>query len=183
MLHVPASRLRLRFAPLLVIPALCVLVTGCGNSSPKGKLLSQRQASDLRGTLSQVEQDVTAKDCTAASERVAALQQQIDGINRLDSNLRSSLRGSVRRLETLVTDSCQTTTTTPTQTTPTTPDTGTTGATGTTGPEGKKKAKKVKPPKEAPTPPGQGGQTPPGQKNGGGGAGVPGESNSNGNGD
>jgi hypothetical protein len=180
MLHVPASRLRPRFAPLLVLAALGLLVAGCGSSSPKGKLLSQRQASDLRGTLSGVEQDVAAKNCTGAEQQVAALQQQIDAINRLDSNLRSALRASARRLETLVNDTCQTTTTTPTGTTPTTPDTGTTGASGATGPAGKKekKPKKEKPPKAGPD-----GQTPPGHQNGGGGAGVPGESNSNGNGD
>src|SRR6476619_5445314 len=94
MLHVPASRLRLRFAPLFVLAALGLLVTGCGSSSPNGKLLSQRQAGDLRGTLTEVQQDVAAKNCTGAEQKVAALEQQIDAINRLDSNLRSSLRAS-----------------------------------------------------------------------------------------
>jgi hypothetical protein len=176
MLHVPASRLRLRSTALLLLAAASVLATACGGGSSSGKLLSTQQASELRASLSQVEQDVAAKNCSGAAERVAALKQQIDSINRLDSDLRSSLRASVRRLDTLVSDSCQTTAAAPTGTTTTTP-TPDTGATGATGPTGKEKHK-VKKEKQS-TPPGQGDQ---GQQNGGGGAGVPGETNPNGNG-
>jgi TolA-binding protein len=172
MLHVRASRLRLPFVPFLLLAAICLLAVGCGDSK-QGRLLSTKQASELRGTLSQVQQDVAASNCTGAEQQVAALQDQIDGIRRLDGDLRSALRSSTRRLETLVSEKCQATTTTPTttETTPTTPDEGTTGATGPTGDEGKK-PKKEKKPKE----------TPPGQQGGGGGAGLPGESNPNGNG-
>jgi hypothetical protein len=178
-----ASRLRLRFWPFLALAAILAFAAGCGDSK-HGKLLSASQASELRGTLSQVQQDVAADNCTGAKEQVAALEQQIDGIKRLDGNLRSALRSSTRRLDTLVSDKCQpATTTTPTETAPTTPDKGTTGATGTTGQQGKK-PKKEKPPKEKPpkkTPPGQDENGPPAQQGGGGGAGLPGESNSNGN--
>jgi hypothetical protein len=182
--HVFASRLRRHPAPLLALAAVCLLAAGCGSSSSSGTLLSRQQAGELRASLNRVEQDVASKDCTGAGQEVAALQQQIDSINRLDRKLRSSLRSSVRRLATLVSDSCGTTTT-PSEATPTTPDTGTTGATGATGEGGKKekKPKKEKPPKDGLTPPGQDGQTPPGKKNQGGGAGVPGESSPNGNGD
>ena len=176
--HARASRLWLLFAPLFMLAAICLLATGCGGDSKKGNLLSAQQASELRGTLSQVQQDVAASNCTGAEQQVSALQDQIDTIRRLDGNLRSALRASTRRLETLVSEKCQTTTTTPTETTPTTPEKGTTGA---TGPEGKK-PKKGKPPKETPTTPGQGDQTPPGQQPGGGGAGLPGETSPNGNG-
>ena len=176
--HVRASRLRLQFGPLLSLVAICLLAAGCGDSK-HGRLLSTQQASELRGTLSQVQQDVAASNCTGAEQQVAALQDQIDGIKRLDRNLRSALRSSTRRLETLVSEKCQATPTTPTTTTPTTPDEGTTGATGPTGDEGKK-PKKEKPPKK--TPPGKDEQGPSGQQDGGGGAGLPGESNSNGNG-
>jgi hypothetical protein len=178
-----ASRPRRRSAPALALAAVCLLAAGCGDSSSKGRLLSQQQAGQLRASLSRIEQEVAAKNCTGAGQEISALQDQVDTIRRLDRNLRSSLRSSVQRLQTLVSDSCQTTTTTPTTTTPTTPDTGTSGASGTTGPEnGKQKKQKGKNKKEKPTPPGQDGQTPPGQQGGGGGAGLPGESKSNGNG-
>src|SRR6266571_1780935 len=106
--RVPASRLGLLYAPLLMLAAVSLLASGCGSSSSNGELLSRQQASELRAALTQVGQDVAAKNCTGATEQVSRLQQQIDSISRLDSNLRSSLRSSVRRLETLVSDSCQT---------------------------------------------------------------------------
>jgi hypothetical protein len=180
MLHVSASRLRLRSVWLPLLAAVGILATGCGSSSSNGKLLSRQQASKLRASLTQVEQDVSAKNCTGATEQVAALQEQIDSIKRLDRDLRSSLGASVRRLDTLVSDECQTTATTPTETTPSTGDTGASGTTGAAGPEGKKEkkqkpGKKEKHPKEGATPPGKDGQTSPGNGDGGGGAGVPGE--------
>jgi hypothetical protein len=170
------SRSRLRRSSLLALVAAATIPLGCGSDSG-GRLLSQKQAGELRGTLSAVEQDVAAKDCTSAADEVSTLQSEIDGIRRLDRDLRSALRASVRRLETLVEDKCQTAPSqTQTQTTPTTPQEGTTGTTGATGPGGPKdkKPKKEKPPK---TPPGQGEQGPSDKKGEGGGAGVPGESN------
>jgi hypothetical protein len=179
MLGVPASRLRRQRGPLLVLAAVAVLAAGCGSDSGGGRLLSRQQASELRGTLNQVQQDVEAKNCTGAEEQATALQDQIDSIRRLDGGLRRALRASARRLDTLVNDTCQSTTTTPTETTPTTPDEGATGATGATGTEGDqkkpKKPKKEKPPKDESTPPGQDGQSAPGGSGGGGGAGLPGE--------
>jgi septal ring factor EnvC (AmiA/AmiB activator) len=181
MLGAPASRLRRWHGLLLALAAIAVLA-GCGSDSGSGRLLSQRQADELRGTLSQVEQDVAASNCTGAQQQAVALQDQIDSIRRLQGSLRRALRASARHLEALVNQKCAaptTTTTTPeTTNTTTTPDQGTSGATGPTGKE--KKPKKEKPPKE--TPPGQGGQNPPGQTGGGGGAGVPGETNPDGGG-
>jgi hypothetical protein len=185
--RVRASRLwRRSVAPLLVagLVAGACLIVACGSESGGGRLLSAEQASDLRSTLTKVEQDVADRDCTGAAQEVSTLQSQLDSISRLDRSLRRSLRASVRRLETLVSDACDTTTAAPTETTPTTPDEGPTGTTGTTGSEGdeepppdEEKPKKDKPNK------GEDGQTPPGQENQGGGAGLPGESNSNGSGD
>jgi TolA-binding protein len=170
-----ASRLRLHFGPFLVLAAISLFAAGCGDSK-QGRLLSSSQASELRGTLSQIQQDVAADNCTDAKQQVAALEEEIDAIKRLDRDLRSALRSSTRRLETLVSDKCApATTTTPTETTPTTPDEGTTGGSGATGATGEgKKPKKEKPPKK--TPPGQDENGPPGQQGGGGGAGIPGES-------
>jgi hypothetical protein len=167
------SHSRLRRWSLLALVAAAAIPLGCG-SDPGGRLLSQKQAGELRGTLSAVEQDVAAKDCTSAADEVSTLQSEIDGIRRLDRDLRSALRASVRRLETLVEDKCQTTAPSETQTTPTTPQEGATGTTGATGPGGPKdkKPKKEKQPK---TPPGQDDKTPPDEQGGGGGAGVPGE--------
>jgi hypothetical protein len=177
-----ASRRRLQYGPFLVLAAILLFAAGCGDSK-HGRLLSDNQASELRGTLSQVQQDVAADNCTGAKQQVAALEEQIDGIRRLDGNLRSALRSSTRRLETLVSDKCEpASTTTPTETTPATPDEGTTGTSGPTGATGEqgKKPKKEKPPKK--TTPGQDEKGPPGQKGGGGGAGLPGESSPNENG-
>jgi hypothetical protein len=183
MLHGPASQSRRWSAPRLLLTAVCLLATGCGGGSSSGNLLSQRQADDLRASLNQVERDVAAKDCSGAGQRIAALQQQIDSIGKLDGNLRSSLRSSVRRLQTLVSQSCQSTS--PAQTGTTTPPTGDTGASGATGPttDGTQKTKKPKKNKSPSTGTTGQGNPQPGQGNGGGGAGVPGESNnSNGNG-
>ena len=156
-----------------------MLVAGCGSSSGNGRLLSQSQAGALRASLSRIEQDVAAKDCTTAGQEVSSLEDRISTIRRLDRNLRSSLRSSVQHLQTLVSNTCQaTTTTTPTTTTPTTPDTGASGASGTTGPQkGKQKKQKAKGNGNGP-----GGQGPPGQQNQGGGAGVTGETSPNGSG-
>jgi hypothetical protein len=184
-----ASRPRRLRAPFLALAlaVVCLPAAGCGDNSGNGRLLSRQQAGDLRASLNRIEQDVAAEDCTGAGQEVSGLQDRVDSIRRLNRELRSSLRSSVRRLESLVSDKCDTTTTTttPTETTPTTPDTGSSGATGATGEEGtkkEKKPKKEKPPKDETTPPEGDGQTPPGQQDGGGGAGVPGESIPNGNG-
>jgi hypothetical protein len=185
MLHVSASRRRLRPVWLPLLAVIGILAAGCGDSSNDGKLLSRRQASELRASLTQVQEEVSARNCTGATEQVAELESQIDSIKRLNRDLRSSLRASVRRLDTLVSDACETTTTTttPTETTPATGDTGASGASGATGEGGKegkkekneKPGKKEKPPKnEDATPPGDG-QTSPGNTGGAGGAGVPGE--------
>jgi outer membrane murein-binding lipoprotein Lpp len=163
----------------LGLVAVSLLAAGCGSDSGGGRLLSRQQASDLRAKLTQVEQDVAAKDCTGAGQEVAALQTEIDSIRRLDRKLRSALRASARRLETLVSADCETTTT-PTTTTPTTPDEGVTGATGTTGSQGEKPKKPKKPKKDGKVPPGQDEQPPSDQGNGGGGAVAPGEQNPDG---
>jgi hypothetical protein len=176
MLHVRA--LRLQRAPLLALAAFAVLAAGCGSDSGDGKLLSQRQASELRGTLTQVEQDVDAKNCTGAEQQVAGLRDQIDSIRQLDPDLRRALRASTRRLETLVSQDCQTTPAPEVETPAPTPDEGTTGTTGPA--EKQKKPKKEK--KDESTPPGKDEQIPPGESGQGGGAGVPGESNPNGGG-
>jgi hypothetical protein len=167
----------LRRAPLLALAAAAAILAGCGNdSSGKGRLLSSQEANNLQDTLTRVQQDVAAKNCTAAGQEVAAFQQDVDSIRRLNRRLRSALRESSQRLDSLVADGCQTATApaqTQTQTTP--------SVTGATGPDKakEKKPKSEKPPKEKPTPPGQDGQRPPGQQDGGG-AGVPGESGGDG---
>jgi hypothetical protein len=176
MLSLLASRRTLRPTLLLAVGAVAVILVGCGNdSSGKGRLLSAQQASELKGTLAQVEQDVAAKNCTGAAQEAAAFEQRVDQIQRLNRSLRSALRASSRRLQTLVDSNCQTAA--PAVQTPTT--TTTTPETGTTEPSGKVKKEK-KPPKEKKTPSGQDGQPPPGQDNGGGGAGIPGESGGDG---
>jgi len=159
-------------AALLVALALAgLLAAGCGGDSGDDRLLTRRQASELRGTLAQVEENVAAKNCTGAEQKVAALEDQIDHVRRVDRDLRSALRAGARRLETLVSSDCDTTTTPPVETTPTTPEEG---PTGTTGPEGgTKKPKKEKPPKDEQT--GTDEQPPPDEPDQGGGAGAPDE--------
>ncbi len=182
MLSLRASRPRVLPALMIALGVTTAILIGCGNdSSGKGRLLSAQESSNLQDTLTRVQQDVAAKNCTAAAQEVTAFQQDVDSIRRLNRRLRSALRASSRRLETLVTDNCQSAPAAPvqtqTQTTPT--DTGTTGPSGKVKKE--KKPKSEKPPKDT-TPPGQDGQPPPGQQNGGGGAGVPGESGGDGTG-
>jgi hypothetical protein len=160
-----------RVLPFALAAAVLAPV-GCGGDSGDGRLLSRQQARDLRATLSQIEQNVTAGDCTGAAQQVSALQGQIDSIRRLDRKLRGALRASTRRLDALVSADCETTTkTTPTQTT-TTPEEGATGATGTTGEQGKNPKK---PKKEKKTPPGKDEESPSAQGDQGGGGGTPGE--------
>ena len=175
-----ASGLWSRSLALLLVAGACLLALGCGgDSSESGRLLSQEQASDLLGTLNQVEQDVADRDCTSADEQVATLGSQVDAIARLKRSLRRSLRSSVRRLETLVTSACDTTTEAPTETTPTTPETGPTGETGETGTTGEQGDEQPPPeeeqPKEKKPKENKNGKVPPGQQDEGGGAGLPGE--------
>lgn len=181
MLSLRASRRRLRPTLLLAAGAAAAILAGCGNDSGNGRLLTSSQAGDLKTTLSQIEANVAAKDCTTAADEVAAFEQRVDEIRRLDSNLRSALRSSSRRLETLVDDNCQATAAPPseTTTTPETGSTGSTGASGATGPNDKVKKEKAKKNNGKgngnETPPGQNGQSPPGQDNGGGGSGPIGQ--------
>jgi hypothetical protein len=137
---------------LVALAAAILAASGCGDDSGDGRLLSRQQAGDLRATLTVIEQDVSAGNCTGAGEQVSALEEEIDSIKRLDRKLRSALRASARRLGTLVSADCGTTTPpTTTETTPTTPEEGATGETGTTGPQGEEKKQK----KEKKVPPGQ----------------------------
>jgi hypothetical protein len=166
----------------LLTSALLITVlaaASCGSDSSNRRLLSNSQAGELRATLNQIEQEVSAGNCSGAGDRVAALETQIDAIRRLDRKARSALRSSARRLDALVSSDCQTqTTTTPTKTTPTTPQegtTGTTGATGTTGEQGKHKNEK-----KGKVPPGQAKKESSGQTGGAGGPGGPGEGNADG---
>jgi hypothetical protein len=177
----PEARSWARRALPVALATAALVGAGCGGDSGSGRLLSSRQARDLRATLTEVEQDVSAGNCTGAGQQVSALEEQIDSIQRLDRKLRSALRASTRRLDTLVSADCGTTTetTTPTQTT-TTPQEGTTGTTGTTGEQGKKPEKPKKPKKEKKTPPGQDEQSPSGGGGQGGDAVSPGEENPNG---
>jgi hypothetical protein len=192
MLGVPASRLRRQHGLLLALAAIIVLAAGCGGDSGSDRLLSKKQAADLRGTLDEVEQDVQNQNCTGAAQQAVALRGQIDSIRRIDSDLRRALRSSARHLETVVTEKCSasepTTTAPETTTTTPAPDEGATGATGTEGDQGKqKKPKKEKPPKGEKPPKDKGPphdeQNPPGNSGGGGGAGLPGEQGANGGGD
>ena len=179
--RVRASRLWLRTLALLLLAGACLLPLGCGGDSDGGgRLLSQEQAGDLLGTLRQVEQDVADRDCAGASEQVATLESQVGAIARLERSLRRSLRTSVRRLETLVASACEPAAEPQTETTPTTPEPAPTGTTGTEGDEEQQPPDEEKPKDNK----GQGpdGQGPPGQQDEGGGAGLPGESNSNGGG-
>jgi hypothetical protein len=162
---------------LLGLVAAGLLASGCGDDSGDGRVLSRKQASDLRGTLSQVEQSLAAKNCTGAEQQVAAFREEVDSIHRLDRDLRSALRASTRRLETLVSGDCETETTTPpeTETTPTTPEEGTTGTTGATGEEGQNGKKPKKPKKEKPTSPEEQEEPPSDDETSGGGAAPPDE--------
>jgi hypothetical protein len=182
---VRASRLWLRKVALLLLAGACLLPLACGGDSDGGgRLLSQEQAGDLLGTLRQVEQDVANRDCAGASEQVATLESQIGAIARLQRSLRRSLRASVRRLETLVASACEPVTETPTETTPTTTEPDPTGPTGESGNEGDEEQppEEEKPNENKGQGQGPDGQGPPGQQDEGGGAGLPGESNSNGGG-
>lgn len=171
----PQARSRAaRLLPLVLVAASVAGGSGCGGNSGGGRLLSSKQAGDLRAKLNQIEQDVGAGNCTGAGDQVSALEGQIDSIRHLDGNLRSALRASAQRLDTLVSADCGTTST-PTQTqTTTTPQEGATGATGTTGQQGDGNGKPKK------VPPGQAKKNSSGQGNGGGGAGLPGEGNGGG---
>jgi hypothetical protein len=176
MLHLRAPRARPRLVTAMALALVAASIAGCGGGSSGGRL-SRASASDLRATLDQVQQDVSERNCTGATEQVAVLEQQIDDLRRVDKSLRSALRGSARRLSTLVENQCQTTTVpTQTQTTPPPPPAEPPGQ--------QKKDKKAKPGKgpkapptdTTPTTPGTGDQSPTTPDTGGG-AGIPGESN------
>ena len=186
--RVRASRLWLRLVAPLVLAAASLLASGCGGDSDGGRLLSKEQAGNLLSTLTQVEQNVTERDCTGATEQVATLDSQVDAIARLGRTLRRSLRASVRRLETLVSDACEPAAAPP-ETTPTTPEPGTTGEEGEEPPpdvkqkaeEEKRKEEEAKRKEEEKQKEGTGNEFR-GQGGQGGGAGLPGESDPNGGG-
>jgi hypothetical protein len=116
----PAGRARASLA--VVLMALAAALAGCGDSSDDAKLLSRTSASDLRATLTQVQQRVSSGDCSGAQDQVGLLEQQIDSLDsRVDANLRAALVSGASRLQRLVASECAAAT-------------AETGATGPTGP-------------------------------------------------
>jgi outer membrane biosynthesis protein TonB len=176
MRQVPASpALRAALAALLV-PAL---VAGCGGSDDSGRLTESRAAS-LRATLSEVERNFHAGECSAAVEQAAVLQSRASSLpSRVDRKIRRALVAGAERLQALVQERCQE------PSTPAVPPVSDQTSTDEQDNEGSKQKKDKKPKKqEAPqtdeqpptdelppgqeVPPGQDGTTPPGQDNGSG---------------
>jgi hypothetical protein len=179
-------RQRQRLAPLTAVVLAAAFFVACGNDdSGGGRKLSPVTASSLRGTLDEIEQDVSVQDCSAADQKTGALRGQVESLSGVNGSLRRALEASTTRLASLVASQCQTEQAPSSEPQGTTGASGQTGATseGTTGEQngkGKKKGqKKEKPPKnKGGQPPDEGGT--PDQTGGGGGAGLPGESTPNG---
>jgi hypothetical protein len=173
MLDVRSLRTRPHLTFLTVLAVTAALFAGCGQDSG-GRKLSRESAVSLRATLDQIQQDVSAGDCTTANQEVGTLRQKVDSLSSVDRGLRRALVSSTDRLRTLVADQCETAT--PAPAAPQTPETGTTDQQKPPGKD-KNKKDKQKTKDKGNQPPGLDGQTPPGQQNDGGGAGLPGESN------
>jgi hypothetical protein len=135
------------------------LAAGCGGND-SGDKLSKARAASLQVTLNRVEQDVSAGDCTSADQQAGTLRGQIGSLRRVSRELRSALKSSAARLQSLVEEQCKA------SAPPVVPQPET-GATGNAEPKekGKKKGhpKKEKgnkdegPPNEQPVPDQQGG--------------------------
>jgi hypothetical protein len=136
-------------AALAVLLAVAAALLGACGDEGQGRPISAGRASELRSTLSQIQQSVTDGDCAAATAQAQTLEQQAGDLPRgVDSDLRRALRGSSRRLTTLVEQKCGATGSSG-PTGPAEPAQSTTGATGATGGEGKKNGKqKEKKPKK-----------------------------------
>jgi hypothetical protein len=185
MLDVRASRPRPHLTQVTALALAAVLAAagaalavGCGgNDSGSGRKLSQAKAASLQATLDQVEQDVSARDCTSAGQETGTLREQIGSLKRVSRELRSALEASAARLQSLVENQCAAT---PAPAVEPQGETGATGATGEAGPKanGKKKGHPKEKKAKDKVPPGE--QLPPDQQGNGGGAGLPGESHSGG---
>jgi hypothetical protein len=164
------------FGPgVVLVLLLATLAAGCGSDS--GLVSSSRSAS-MRASLSQVERNFNAGDCTAASQGAAALRTKIDALpSRVDRKVRRALAASAEHLQTLVVQRCRPAA--PATTAPAQPAPSVQEKPG-NGPKDKK-PKKEKPPKDkgqppSELPPGQdqfpppdeGGTTPPAQEPGNG---------------
>jgi hypothetical protein len=107
-------------ALVVVLVAAAAIVGACGNDS-QGRRLSATRASELRSTLTQVEQSVASGNCNDAAAQAQTLEQEAADLPKgVNSDLRRALRSSAQRLKTLIEQDCGAT--------------GTTGATAATGP-------------------------------------------------
>jgi hypothetical protein len=111
----------------VLVALACTSLAACGDGSSDSKLLSPTDASELRSTLAQVEQQVENGDCTAAREQVSLLERQVSSLDRIEADLRDALTSGTSRLQELVTANCPQAPATETGTTGTT-DTGGTSA-------------------------------------------------------
>jgi hypothetical protein len=181
MLDVRAPRQRPQLVRATAIAWAAALVAGgaalgvgCGgDDSGGGRKLSETRAASLQATLDQIQQDVSASNCTAAGQQAATLRDQIASIRRVGPELRSALDKSAARLQSLVERQCEPA---PAPAPAPAPE-GETGATGETGPEGKGKKKgheKNKKNKDETLPDEQ---LPPDEQGTGGAQGLSGESN------
>jgi hypothetical protein len=126
-----SRRPTLWFRGTIVFVLACASLSACGGDS-NSKLLSPSSASELRSTLAQVQQDVQNGDCTSAQERLSALDQQVNSLDRIDADLRDALVSGTSRLQQLVAEKCQAPATTSEGTTE---PSGTTGTGGTSAPD------------------------------------------------
>jgi hypothetical protein len=129
---------------MLVLTALA----GCGSNDDD--LLSTASATELRSTLTRVQQNIEQGDCSGAQAEASTLQQQVTALDHVETKLKNSLAAGARRLKTLVVQKCEAPLAATGPTGPAQPEEGTTGEEGDQGEQpGKAKGKnKEKNPKK-----------------------------------
>jgi hypothetical protein len=139
-----------RAALAVLLAAAAAVLGACGDDGDQGRPLSAARASELRSTLSQIEQSVAGGDCNSAATQAQTLEQEASDLPRgIDSHLRRALRSSSQRLSTLVERECGATGSTgPTGPTEPSGPTGTTGEQGDEGDQGENGKQKEKKPKK-----------------------------------
>jgi hypothetical protein len=93
---------RLRAATLLFAAlAAGLLLAACG-SSGTGELLPGTTASQIESNLDQVRASVSEEDCEAAEEAVAQVTTEIDGLQKVDKELKKALKQGAAKLSVVV---------------------------------------------------------------------------------
>src|SRR5882757_10388060 len=97
---------RLRAASLLLAAlAAGLLLAACG-SGGNGELLPGTTANQIESNLDQVRSNAEEGNCEAAEDAVAQVSTEVEGLRKVDNELKAALKQGAAKLSEAVSSSC-----------------------------------------------------------------------------